>query len=125
MSKAFRSKQIICTELGSPRQMLANQAYEGHVSIHDDVMADELGFQAGPIEGPTHFSQVTPLAHRIFGDAFFESGCISAHYKNMVVEGEQVRAFAEIPEEGSTITRAWAEKSDGSLVEQSWSPPKH
>jgi len=96
--------------------MLANQAYEGHVSIHDDVMADELGFQAGPIEGPTHFSQVTPLAHRIFGDAFFESGCISAHYKNMVVEGEQVRAFAEIPEEGSTITRAWAEKSDGSLV---------
>ena len=34
----------------------------------------------------------------------------------MVVEGEAVRAFAEIPTEGATSTRVWAEKDDGTPV---------
>jgi hypothetical protein len=93
--------------------MLADQEYGGHASIHDDAMAEKLGFRAGPIEGPTHFSLFPPLMAHIWGRAWFERGCFSAHYQNMVVEGEEVRAFAAIPPDGATSTRAWAEKADG------------
>ena len=34
----------------------------------------------------------------------------------MVVEGEEVRAFAEMPAAGSNVTRVWAEKADGTPV---------
>ncbi len=102
--------------LRKPRQMLAEQEYGGHGSIHDDSVAEKLGFRAGPIEGPTHFSLFPPLLHQIWGNAWFERGCISAHYLNMVVEGEEVRACAHIPQTGATKTRIWAEKADGTPV---------
>lgn len=102
--------------LRKPRQMLGDQEYGGHASIHDDEMAEKLGFRAGPIEGPTHFSLFPPLLEKIWGKAWFEQGCISSHYLNMVVEGEEVRAFAEIPAEGAKVTRVWAEKADGTPV---------
>ncbi len=88
----------LCGPLRAPRQMLADQEYGGHESIHDDEMAERLGFRAGPIEGPTHFSQFVPLLDEIFGQAWYETGCLSSHYRNMVVEGEKVRAFAELPQ---------------------------
>lgn len=113
---AFDAKKIICGEFRHPRQMLDDQTYDGHVSIHDDKMAADLGFNGAPIEGPTHFSQFSPLLHQIFGDAWLTTGCISSHYLNMVVEGEEVRAFAEVPESGATITKIWAEKRDGTPV---------
>jgi hypothetical protein len=102
--------------LRAPKQMLAEQEYGGHVSIHDDSMAEKLGFRAGPIEGPTHFSLFPPLMAHIWGQAWFETGCISSHYLNMVVEGEETRAYAEIPPAGATETRVWAEKADGTPV---------
>ena len=102
--------------LRQPRQMLADQAYGGHGSIHDDAIAEKLGFRAGPIEGPTHFSLFPPLLAQIWGNAWFERGCISAHYQNMVVEGESVRAFADWPAPGALSTRVWAEKADGTPV---------
>jgi hypothetical protein len=55
--------------LRRPQQMLADQVYGGHTSIHDDGMAEKLGFRAGPIEGPTHFSQFVPLLARVWGRA--------------------------------------------------------
>jgi hypothetical protein len=79
-------------------------------------MAEKLGFRAGPIEGPTHFSQFAPLMVQLWGKAWFERGCMSAHYQNMVVEGEEVRAFVEMPKQGAAVTRAWAEKADGTPV---------
>jgi len=113
---SFETTLAICGPLRRPRQMLADQEYDGHTSIHDDAMAEKLGFRAGPIEGPTHFSQFVPLLAHVFGRAWFERGCISAHYQNMVVEGEEVRAFVELPAAGATRTRAWAQKADGTLV---------
>lgn len=113
---SFATPIALSGPLRKPRQMLADQEYGGHSSIHDDAMAEKLGFRAGPIEGPTHFSLFPPLLARIWGNAWFERGCISSHYLNMVVEGEEVRAFAEIPKEGATQTRVWAEKADGTPV---------
>ena len=113
---SFATPIALTGPLRKPRQMLADQEYGGHSSIHDDAMAEKLGFRAGPIEGPTHFSLFPPLLARIWGNSWFERGCISSHYLNMVVKGEEVRAFAEIPKDGATETRAWAEKADGTPV---------
>jgi hypothetical protein len=116
MTTPFDTPLVLSGPLRRPRQMLADQEYGGHASIHDDAMAEKLGFRAGPIEGPTHFSLFPPLLFQIWGQAWFERGCISAHYQNMVVEGEEVRAFAEVPAPGATATRVWAEKADGTPV---------
>jgi len=112
----FDTSLSICGPLRRPQQMLADQEYHGHTSIHDDAMAEKLGFRAGPIEGPTHFSQFAPLLAHLWGRAWFERGCFSAHYQNMVVEGEEVRAFIALPPAGATRTDAWAQKADGTAV---------
>ncbi len=113
---SFDTPMILSGPLRRPRQMLADQEYGGHTSIHDDATAERLGLRAGPIEGPTHFSLFPPLLEQIWGRAWFERGCISSHYLNMVVEGEAVRAFAEVPPKGAVKTRVWAEKEDGTPV---------
>lgn len=97
-----------------PRQMLADQTYGGHSSLHDDATADSLGLSGAPIEGPTHFSQFDPLAHVLWGDAWFERGCISAHFQTMVVEGEGVTARATRHDVARAGIRAV--KADGSPV---------
>jgi len=112
----FDTPVALCGPLRQPRQMLAEQTYDGHKSIHDDAMAADLGLRAGPIEGPTHFSQFDPLLFQLWGHAWFETGCISAHYQTMVVEGESVRAFVQPPAPGGRFTRLWAEKADGTPV---------
>jgi hypothetical protein len=114
--KPFADLPALCGPLRRPRQMLAEQVYDSHKSIHDDATAAALGLRAGPIEGPTHFSQFDPLLHHLFGSAWFESGCISAHYQNMVVEGDEVRAFVQLPTAGACAMRIWAEKRDGMPV---------
>ena len=116
MNSAFATPAALCGPLRQPRQMLAEQTYDGHKSIHDDAMAADLGLRAGPIEGPTHFSQFDPLLTQLWGTAWFETGCISAHYQTMVVEGESVRAFVQLPGTGEHHTRIWAEKADGTPV---------
>ncbi|MCW7536807.1 hypothetical protein OOT46_02925 [Aquabacterium sp. A7-Y] len=117
MTPAFPdTTATLCGPLRKPRQMLAEQTYDGHLSIHDDKTAEDLGLRAGPIEGPTHFSQFDPLLFQVFGQAWFETGCISSHYQNMVVEGEEVRAFVQPPAAGERLARIWAEKRDGTPV---------
>jgi hypothetical protein len=116
MSNPFPEPPALCGPLRRPRQILAHQQYDGHKSIHDDAMAGQLGLRAGPIEGPTHFSQFDPLLYPLYGQAWFETGCLSAHYQNMVIEGEEVRAFVQPATEGRQLARVWAEKRDGTPV---------
>ncbi|MEO6570157.1 MAG: hypothetical protein ABIO83_01275 [Ilumatobacteraceae bacterium] len=97
-----------------PRQMLGDQEYDGHASVHDGEVADRLGLPGAPIEGPTHFSQFDPLAVEVWGDRWFETGCISAHFQTMVVEGESVVASMTRPLGG--VARIDAVKADGTPV---------
>ncbi len=99
-----------------PVQMLANQTYGGHKSVHDDASAAELGLPGAPIEGPTHFSQFEPLAASLWGDEWFMRGCISAHFQTMVVEGEEVRAQMTVDGVGAKIASISAEKADHTPV---------
>ena len=99
-----------------PAQMLAEQSYDNHTSIHDDATAQKLGFKGGTIEGPTHFSQFAPLGFAVWGQRWFEEGCVSAHYRSACYEGEAVRAFLEKPAEGALSARIWMQKEDGTEV---------
>lgn len=99
-----------------PFQMLHAQVYDSHASIHDDAMAQKLGFQGGTIEGPTHFSQFAPLCERAWGNAWFETGCISAHYRNPSFEGEEVQAILAKPEPGQRQGTIQMLKRDGTEV---------
>jgi hypothetical protein len=98
----------------APRQMLDAQSYDGHASIHDDGTAQKLGFKAGTIEGPTHFSQFDPLAYACWGEDWFRTGCISAHYRSPVFEGEEVRALLHPC--GADFATIRMEKRDGTEV---------
>ena len=96
-----------------PRQMLQAQTYDAHASIHDDATAQKLGFKGGTIEGPTHFSQFAPLGERLWGRAWFETGCLSAHYRSVCYEGEEVQAILSKPLPGTSQCQIQMIKRDG------------
>lgn len=114
MSQAFDTELTVVGPFRSPAQMLAHQEYDGHASVHDEETAEKLGLIGAPIEGPTHFSQFDPIAVGFWGHEWFEHGCISAHFENMVVEGEQVQASAV--RIADNLARIKATKADGTPV---------
>ena len=114
----FTTPLVLRGPIRKPAQMLQEQEYGGHASVHDDATAEKLGLRGAPIEGPTHFSLYPPLLAKIWGKAWFENGCISAHYQNMVIEGEETQAFVEWPEPGAMTTKAWVVKGDGTPVHE-------
>jgi hypothetical protein len=97
-----------------PVNLLKQQTYADHASIHDDATAQRLGFRGGTIEGPTHFSQFAPLLLRAFGLAWFEAGFISASYRQASYEGEAVQAH--VTPRGADRADVALLKSDGSVV---------
>ena len=97
-----------------PANMLQEQTYDNHASMHDDATAQKLGFKGGAIEGPTHFSQIAPLGEALWGERWWREGCASAHYRSMVFDGEAARAIAEEPIDG--VSRITMEKEDGTEV---------
>ncbi|MCA8898855.1 MAG: hypothetical protein KDA39_09015 [Hyphomonas sp.] len=108
--------EVIEGPLRAPAQMLQEQTYDGHKSLHDDAQAEKLGIKAGPIEGPTHFSQFVPILADLWGDDWFERGCFSSHFLNMVFEGEKVRVEVDKPAPGARRTLCRAFKEDGTPV---------
>jgi hypothetical protein len=98
----------------TPRQMLSTQTYGGHASIHDDATAQRLGFQRGTIEGPTHFSQFAALCVATWGARWFETGCISAHYRNACFDGERVQAHMTRP--NGAQADVWMQREDGTEI---------
>lgn len=118
---AFDTSSITTDDAGvrhgperAPRQLLGDQEYDGHASVHDDAVAGDLGLSGARIEGPTHFSQIDLLAFDQWGQRWFETGCVSAHFLNMVVEGETVTASCTPGDDGAA--RIDAVKGDGSPV---------
>ena len=114
MSARFDTEVTLTGPTRSPAQMLADQTYDGHTSVHDEATAASLGLRGAPIEGPTHFSQFDPLAAALWGERWFTNGCISAHFQTMVVEGEQVTASLVCS--GAETGRISAVKTTGEVV---------
>jgi hypothetical protein len=107
---------VLSGPLRAPKQMLAEQEYDGHTSIHDNATAQKLGFKAATIEGPTHFSQFAPLGYALWGNRWLERGCISAHYRSPVYEGEEVRAFLRRPQSGIELAEIWMLRANGDEI---------
>lgn len=107
---------VLAGPMRRPRQMLEAQDDGGHASIHDDATAQAIGFKGGTIEGPTHFSQFAPLAVMIWGERWLSHGCLSAHYRAPVFEGEQVRAYLRRPESDPDIAEIWMMREDGTEI---------
>ena len=101
-----------------PRQMLQEQAAGNAAgdTIHDDATAQKLGFKGGTIEGPTHFTQFEPLAEQLWDEEWRRTGCISAHYRSPVFEGEGVRALLSPAGDGARHGTIRMEKEDGTEV---------
>ena len=97
-----------------PVQMLAEQTYDDHLSVHDEATANSLGLSGAPIEGPTHFSQFDPIGMELWGQQWFETGCISSHFTTMVVEGQHVQAAAS--PSGDNYAAITATRDDGETV---------
>src|SRR3954471_18010968 len=110
----FDTELTVTGPLRAPAQMLADQEVDGHASVHDGETAAKLGLAGAPIEGPTHFSQFDPLAVALWGQAWFEHGYISSHFRTMVVEGEEV--VASLTTTGAGAARIEAHKADGTPV---------
>ena len=111
---AFETPITITGPWRRPVQMLQEQSHDGRLSVHDGDTAASLGLAGAPIEGPTHFSQFDPLAVALWGEAWFENGCISSHFRTMVVEGEDVQASATRTAANRATIQAY--KPDGTPV---------
>ena len=110
----FRTDIVLRGPYRRPAQMLAEQIVDGHLSLHSDGEAAALGLPGAPIEGPTHFSQIDPLSYLVWGSDWFRRGCVSAHFQNMVVEGETVQATLATSHAGPA--RVELHKDDGTPV---------
>lgn len=112
----FHTELTITGPWRSPAQMLQEQAGGKGATVHDDDTAAELGLAGAPIEGCTHFSQFDPLAVAAFGDDWFARGCMSTHFRTMVVEGEEVQASMVLSGPGAPSATIEAHKRDGTPV---------
>jgi len=84
----------------APVNLLTEQTYDGHNSIHDSALAAKLGFSEAPIEGPTHFAGLEPLLVAALGKDWLSKACLSVHFIAPVFAGE--RTVAEVVRESST-----------------------
>ena len=112
---ADESVTTIIGEWRAPAQMLDDQQYDGHASVHDGDTAASLGLAGAPIEGPTHFSQFDPLGPASSsGRAGSSAAASAAHFQTMVVDGEEVQARLEAVNPVSATIEA--HKRDGTPV---------
>ena len=107
---------VLAGPFRAPKQMLAAQEYDGHASIHDEATAQKLGFKSATIEGPTHFSQFAPLGYALWGERWIAQGCISAHYRLPVFEGEEVKAFMRRPAQAGIQSEIWMLRANGDEI---------
>jgi hypothetical protein len=113
---SFTTELTVTGPWRSPIQMLQEQGGGKGATVHEGETAADLGLAGAPIEGCTHFSQFDPLAVALWGDAWFERGCISSHFRTMVVEGEDVQASLTVGSPTATSAAISAQKADGTPV---------
>lgn len=99
-----------------PVNMLTEQSYDGHTSLHDDETAEKLGLRSGAIEGPTHFSQFEPLLATLWGQRWFSAGCISCHFQSICAEGDDARAHVTVVGSNPDRVTLTLERNDGAQI---------
>jgi len=97
-----------------PRNLAARQ----RGSIHDDAMAQRLGFRGGTVAGSIHMEQFPPVLLKAFGGRWFETGSLSTYFRNATTDGEPVRVLAQVPRGDAPDAQidVWMEKDAGTHV---------
>ncbi len=90
--------------LGTPRVAL-NLATS---SIHDADQARRLGFRGSAVAGTTHLDCFVPPMLDVYGQRWFEEGCLSLYFDNVVVSGESIQAVVRRPGAGEDQSEVWA-----------------
>lgn len=90
--------------LGSPRVALNLSTS----SIHDADQARRLGFRGSAVAGTTHLDCFVPPLLEVYGRRWFEDGCLSLYFDNVVVSGESVQAVVRRPGAGAGQGEVWA-----------------
>lgn len=86
-------------------------------SIHDDTVAQKLGFRGGTIAGSIHMDQFPPVLLAVFGNSWFETGSLSLGFKNATISGDEVVAsVGESVVHADVQVPARMERLDGTLV---------
>jgi hypothetical protein len=91
-------------ERAGPFRTPRNTAQEVKGSIHDDATASKLGFKGGTVAGSIHMDQFAPELLDLYGEAWFESGCLSLMFKQATVDGEPVRTIVRPGPERARLT---------------------
>jgi len=87
-------------------------------SIHNDETARSVGMRGGTIPGTVHLNLFAPLFIELWGQRWFEKGCLSMFYTYATTDREDVRAVVVLPPEGvkDPQVEAWVEMKDGKVV---------
>ena len=76
-----------------PRNSAANQ--KG--SIHDDAIAQKLGFRGGTVAASLHMEQFPPLLMHMFGPRWWQSGGLSLYFRYATTDLEAAQCHAVAP----------------------------
>src|SRR5690606_33158359 len=101
-----------------PYRAPVNLAQGARGSIHNDEVAQRLGFRGGTVAGSVHMEQFPPILMRAFGERWFETGGLACYFRNATVDGESVRPIVEVPASDAPDQqiRVWSEREDGLQV---------
>ena len=98
-----------------------NADYNDPGGIHDDAIAQGLGFRGGTIAGSSHMDTFVPVLLEVFGEEWFRSGSLSLYFRHATTDGEPTHASVELSDDATIPSRdaqvrAVVEMSDGALV---------
>ncbi len=77
----------------NPRNSAAHQ--KG--SIHDDAIAQKLGFRGGTVAASLHMEQFPPLLMHMFGPRWWQSGGLSLYFRYATTDLEAAQCHAVAP----------------------------
>jgi len=104
--------------LYGPWRTGVNAAASMTTSIHDDKVGKAVGMRGGVVAGTVHLDLFVPLAVKVFGPKWFETGSVSMFYTFAILGGEQLRAVVQLPPSGAKDYQvaAYAETPHGKKV---------
>jgi hypothetical protein len=83
---------ILTTGVKNPR----NSSPRSHGTIHDDKVANQLGFRGGAVAGSIHLDQFGPVLVDAFGPQWFETGSLGLYFLHPLLDQEPVEGFVDI-----------------------------
>ena len=79
-----------------------NDAQDSNNPIHDNRLAQQLGFGGGLVPGVTLYGYLTHALLAVFGRAFLQQGSLDVRFRRPVYAGETVTTLARVSEVGET-----------------------